>query len=181
MAIATVPERPWSKMVAIDTTADGRPKNLQWSLQPILIWFKVIGIYLVPDKFPVKLVVHNALLFLINFSSSSSSMLITLQQSGPTYSSHDSASFQWNIFIDYVTYAFHAIGVHLALLLSVQANWNSTWTLAQRMQNELLFSGQALRRLRSISSIGLGFILIMVSKKKGLLYFASQYYQEIVC
>ena len=72
-------------MVVNDTAVDGEPKSLKRSLQPI-----VISVYLVPDKFATRTVVHNVLVFLINFSSSIGSLLIALQL-GPVFFDQDPA------------------------------------------------------------------------------------------
>ena len=144
-------------------------KDWLWSVQPLLTWFRYLGVdllhadqenscpcFLIYRLFCLLLSIGNqvfCLCYVYNNVKNVSDKFISDK-------GFNSDTFTWNSSIDYVNYAFHSIGCHLVLLCVVRTRFSSLVTSFQRLESFL--NRDVVDAIRKICILAIFYVIIVV-------------------
>jgi hypothetical protein len=115
-------------------------RRLEWSLQPLIHWMQIFGIYLPEDSTiktsPVSSTfrfIHKYGLYFVNIGSHFTLLVLTFCwplnfslgiENQKQASKKQNITLDWNLSIDNVTFAIYSIGIHSVILLILIKKWN---------------------------------------------------------
>ncbi len=152
--------------------------SLNWSIGPLMSFMKAVGLPLnsnIVEKKPIKwfskikvFVVHGIALFafLINVETKLYSLgldflsILKYENQGTK-----STTSLWNVVISKVNYAFGACGTHLGLLGWTLVHWQSFIRVLHHIEREFKFNRSDYRQIRTISLIGVAFLILVFKNK----------------
>ena len=166
----------------------GSDKCWAWSIQPLVIWIRILGVDLpgscsTPSQLRNRrlLILYGIFCFIANLSGQFEIFFYlhaqrieeSFELSGQVLLSSTTAT--WNSIIDFSNYAIHGIGSHIIFLLVIRPRWN---TLMETFQGSLqvAFKEESYKRTRKLSIIGVGYIIVLVN---GLLDYNMTVQSEI--
>ena len=143
--------------------------NLTWSLRPLLIFIRCIGIPLPSGENISKVkchlnVVHTGICFLFNCCSQMGLLYFILKRISLSeviaQETLDTVTSSINIIIDYSNYALAPLLCHFILLAIVRPRWTAMITSLSCLECQL--DQQFFIKLRRITIVGIGFIVLLV-------------------
>ena len=138
--------------------------NLAWSLRPLLIFCRCIGIDLLTDSLKRRKICYAFFCIILNIMSQIVTNFFCLQAIFSTgkigQDTFNSVTSSLNAIIAYLNYAITASGSHLIFLLVIRPRWVALIKTFQRFENQL--EPKFFIKLRWFSFIGVGFIILLV-------------------
>ena len=139
--------------------ADGRIQNLISSLNPLLVWNRIIAIEFFKSK---VLTILGYLLFLINLAVQVISLFNWLNAEKVRISVI-SSTFLTSRTMSQINYSIRNIGIHFCLLVSVRRKWQKLAESIDKMDRFVQRTNQNVyRRYRNLSILGILYIIILV-------------------
>ena len=151
--------------------------DLGWSLNPLIHWMQILGIYLPQDSTKNLLLssflrfIHKYGLHLVNIGSHVSLMVLSMwplnsSQGIPNQQRKKDITLDWNLLIDNVTFAIYSIGIHSSIFLFLITKWkmiNQSLLASFENTTELYNKdvGSSLK-FRKLSIAGIFYILFSV-------------------
>ena len=151
--------------------------DLGWSLNPLIHWMQILGIYLPQDSTKNLLLssflrfIHKYGLHLVNIGSHVSLMVLSMwplnsSQGIPNQQRKKDITLDWNLLIDNVTFAIYSIGIHSSIFLFLITKWKminqsllATFENTTELYNKDVCSSLKFRKL---SFAGIFYILFSV-------------------
>lgn len=152
--------------------------SFDWSLGPLVSLMKAVGLPLNSknvEKEPIKyfskikvFVVHAIALFafLVNVETNLYSLgleFLSILKWEANQGAHSTTSL-WNVVIGKVNYAFGNCGTHLGLLGWTLVHWQSFIRVLHQLEREFQLDHVDYRKLRTISLIGVVFLILVYFK-----------------
>ena len=154
-----------------------RTKNWFWSIRPLILWMRILGVDL-PDASTSSSRRHRWLLMsiygLVCFSTHAFSQVnivhslvfkreyINCNDNPDGLPLYDTVTATWNWIIDFINYAVYGIGIHFMLLTLIRLRWNGLGNTFHQYQN--VFTDENYDRLRKVSSICVAYVILLVNK-----------------
>ena len=172
------------KMVTVQVAAIGGTNNsnpnFAWSMNPLLIWMKLIGIDLgtyennnirISDGYKSKLFTASGyLLLVINMVFNLESVYNSWNSDFKSQYLEMSSTFFLNRAIDQTNYSIRNIAVHACLLQFLRGHWKKLWKYIEKIGHFMRNETQVYRRFRILSIVGIIYILFMVNRQMIKLY-----------
>ena len=150
-------------------------KSWSWSIQPIVIWIRILGVDL-PGSFSTSCqlrrltILYEILCFVGNLlgqfiilyyiglyvERTEEKIVITGEISFSTTTA------TWNFILDFWNCAVNGLGIHLLFLLVIRPRWSGLIKIFQRCH--VAYDYECYCRIRKISLLGIAFIVISVRK-----------------
>lgn len=157
--------------MAVRTGSSQNRKSWSWSMQPLVIWIRILGIDIpnnsttTTSRYRWFVIFYGTLCFLIHVGCQvdilyfvmSKSLQNSVEISGY---SETTVTATWNTVTDFINYTIYALGGHLVLLIVIRPRWTKMTQCFQRSQ--LIFNEESFIRLRYITVFGVGYIVTMV-------------------
>ncbi len=149
-------------------------KSWSWSIQPAVIWIRILGVNL-PDVYPTSFYWHyrglmffyGVLCFLANaFSQISILYYLYISRIEDQLEIAGGARFNtavasWNLIIDFCNYAINGMGTQIIFLFVIRPRWYGLLETFQRSQVTL--NDESFSRIWKISFLGIAYIIVAVS------------------
>lgn len=145
-------------------------KDWLWSVQPLVTWFKWLGVDLINDNQTESrrwwFVLYRIFCLLMIFAMEIlclNDIFSNLKKVSNVYVSDEefnTNTFAWNSAIDYANFAIHSTGTHLVLISVMRARWMSLVKAFQRLQP--FFNDDFHVGLRKASILGVLYVIIVV-------------------
>lgn len=148
-------------------------KDWLWSVQPLVTWFKWLGVDLINDNQTESrrwwFVFYRIFCLLMIFAVEIlclNDIFRNLKKVSNVYVSDEefnTDTFAWNSAIDYTNFAIHSTGTHLVLISVIRARWRPLVKAFQRLQP--FFNDDLFARVRKASILGILYVIILVCKR----------------
>ena len=152
---------------------DGKKNSFAYSLKPMLIWMKLLGVDLdLNERKPARFGLFNILMLIWAlfwfFNDTSSYILSEIYWTRSQFGDHlgNSATIMTCKTINNVNYLVHSTGIHLGLLFLAYFHWPKLWATIKKIDSEINANKSnylLYRRARRATCINLVILVTMVS------------------
>ena len=145
--------------------------SVSWSIQPIVIWLRILGIDF-PDVNSRNtsrlkrwaLYLYGTLCFLCHLLCQIDILYFLhahrAQASSDLFGDVNTVTSSWNVTIDFTNYAIFSIGSHLFMLTFIKKRWHLMIQSIQRWH--FAFDDHLYVKIRRMSFFGVGYIIFLV-------------------
>ena len=140
-------------------------KDFSWSLRPLLVCMKLIGVYFPTAQLnqsrasKLASVFYNVAVFGVHVAGYASSYALYNYGQGLEGTS---LLFSFSRIFGYTGQVVHAIAIHLVLLTQIRRGAGSIWIVVQKMEADFRFHESVYLRFRRLSATGVCFVISTV-------------------
>ena len=154
-----------------------KANDIKWSLQPLIHWMQILGIYLPQDSTKMLHIssifrfIHMYGLFFVNIGSHVCLMVLSIwpPNVSPGIQNQQPKKFvtlDWNLLIDNVTFAIYSIGIHSSIFLFTIKTWKmiiqSLLTTSEYTTDFYSYRVGYCLQFRKLSIAGIFYIILSV-------------------
>jgi len=151
--------------------SDGEKNNFAYSLKPMIIWMKLLGVDLdLNERKPARFGLFNILMLIWAlfwfFNDTSSYILSEIYWTQSQLGQHlgNSTTIMICKTINNVNYLVHSTGIHIGLLFLAYVHWPRLWATIRKIDSEINDANKSdlYRRTRRVTCINLVILVKMV-------------------
>ena len=146
-------------------------KCWSWSIQPIVIWIRILGVDLPGICSTPRPLRNRRLMSLYAFFCFAANLLGQIdilnylhvkRMESKLALAPSTVTATWNFIIDFCNYAINGVGAHILFLVVIRQRWNELMQIFQK--SEVFFQLECFRRIRNLSFLMMAYVIFVVSQ-----------------